>query len=190
MEPHLSKNDKLMFYRYLDKATIFFEFGSGGSTYQASIRENIKHIYSVESDEEWHNKLKTVISNANITYIFNNMETIPNNWGNPGKFATDTQKQNYSNHMRHLSEQEYKAIDLVFIDGRFRVACCLKCHGIMKENCLIAFDDFLNRTQYHEVLNYFDIVEQTQDKRMVILKKKANTVVLKEVIEKYELEHN
>ena len=92
--------------------------------------------------------------------------------------------------MRNLSEQEYKAIDLVFIDGRFRVACCLKCHGIMKENCLIAFDDFLNRTQYHEVLNYFDIVEQTQDKRMVILKKKANTVVLKEVIEKYELEHN
>lgn len=32
-----------MFYKYLDN--IYFEYGSGGSTYQASIRKNIKTIY-------------------------------------------------------------------------------------------------------------------------------------------------
>ena len=41
MEPHLDKNDKNMFYKYLDNATVYFEYGSGGSTYQASIRNNI-----------------------------------------------------------------------------------------------------------------------------------------------------
>jgi len=41
-----------MFYKYLDKANIYFEFGSGGSTYQSAQRSNIKTIYSVESDLE------------------------------------------------------------------------------------------------------------------------------------------
>ena len=33
-------------YKYLDKATVYFEYGSGGSTYQASIRDNIKEYIS------------------------------------------------------------------------------------------------------------------------------------------------
>ena len=58
MEPSLSKNDKQMFYKYVDKSKVYFEYGSGGSTYQASIRNNINKIYYVESDKEWHNILK------------------------------------------------------------------------------------------------------------------------------------
>ena len=58
MEPMLSKQDKAMFYRHLDRTRVYFEYGSGGSTYQASIRPNIKKIYSVESDIEWQTKLK------------------------------------------------------------------------------------------------------------------------------------
>ena len=45
MEPLLKDNDKLMFYKYLNNANTYFEYGSGGSTYQASIRDNIKKIY-------------------------------------------------------------------------------------------------------------------------------------------------
>ena len=64
MKPLLTKNDKLIFYKFLDKATVYFEFGSGGSTYQANIRNNITKIYTVESDREWLNKLeKQVYSN-------------------------------------------------------------------------------------------------------------------------------
>ena len=51
MIPELSENDMKMFYRYLDNSTIYFEYGSGGSTYQASLRQNIKKIYTVESDK-------------------------------------------------------------------------------------------------------------------------------------------
>jgi hypothetical protein len=187
MEPHLSKNDKEMFYRYLQNINSYFEYGSGGSTYQVSIRNNIKSIYSVESDIEWQKKLKEIIKNPNIKYIFNEMDTQPDNWGSPGKNATKLQKINYSNHILTLSKEEQYSIDLVFIDGRFRVACCLKCYDIIKDNCLIVFDDFLNRPHYHIVLEYFDIVEKTVDNRMVILQKKKNVNIPKEVIEKYEL---
>jgi hypothetical protein len=66
----------------------------------------------------------------------------------------------------------------------------LKCYDIIKDDCLIAFDDFLIRPKYHIVLEYFDIIEKTQDNRMVILKKKKNVNIPKELIEKYELNKN
>lgn len=187
LEPHLSKNDKEMFYRYLKNVNVYFEYGSGGSTYQASIRKNIRTIYSVESDILWQKKLKQIIKNSNINYIYNDMDTQPCTWGNPGKNSTDIQKINYSNHIRKLTKMEQDSIDLVFIDGRFRVACCLKCYDIIKDNCLIAFDDFLDRPHYHIVLDYFDIIEKTKDNRMVILKKKKNLNIPKELIKIYEL---
>lgn len=187
MKPHFKNNDKKLFYKYLDNINVYFEYGSGGSTYQASIRKNIKTIYSVESDIRWHKKLKQTIKNPKINYIYNEMDTRPHNWGRPGKNATNIQKINYSNQITKLSKEEQDSIDLVLIDGRFRVACCLKCYDIIKDNCLIAFDDFLNRTYYHIVLEYFDIIEKTKDNRMVILKKKKNVNIPKELIEKEEL---
>jgi hypothetical protein len=57
MIPSLKKNDLKMFYKNLDKINVYFEYGSGGSTYQASLRKNIIKIYSVESDKDWLNKL-------------------------------------------------------------------------------------------------------------------------------------
>ena len=69
--------------------------------------------------------------------------------------------------------------DLVLIDGRFRVACCLKCPAKVP----ILFDDFLGRPQYHSVLDYFQIVEQVG--RMVVLNKTAP--VPPDIVAKYEL---
>lgn len=189
MEPCLAENDKLMFYKYLEKSRTYFEYGSGGSTYQATLRENITKMYSVESDSQWHNKLKTILNNNNkVCFIYNEMDTQPNNLGYPGPKSTEIQCKTYSEHILLLNENERKNIDLVLIDGRFRVACCLKSFQAINNECLIAFDDFLDRPHYHIVLNYFDIVEKTQDNRMVILKKKEGiNFVPEEIIKNYEL---
>lgn len=188
MEPSLAINDKQMFYKYLDNSKIYFEYGSGGSTYQASIRNNIIKIYSVESDKEWQNILQQKITSNNVTYFFNEMNNQPNTWGYPGPNSTQIQSINYSNYIRKLTESEQKSIDLILIDGRFRVACCLKCFDIINKDCLICFDDFLDRKAYHVVLDYYDIVENTSDNRMAILqKKKGVDFIPKELIQKYEL---
>lgn len=187
MDPHLANKDKQMFYKYLNKTKVYFEYGSGGSTYQAANCDNIKKIYSVESDIQWQNQLKANIINNKVTYIFNEMDTQPNTWGYPGKNANNMQKINYSNHIRNLAKNEQEEIDLVFIDGRFRVVCCLKCFDVINQDCLIAFDDFLNRKHYHIVLYFFDIIEKTSDERMVILRKKNNVSIPQEIIKKYEL---
>ena len=188
MQPHMGKKDLIMFYKYLDKCSVYFEYGSGGSTYQASNRENIIKLYSVESDVQWQNKLKENVKSNKITYFLNDMDTKPNTWGNPGPNCTQEQQKKYSNYMKKLPKQEQEKIDFILIDGRFRVACCLKCFDIINSDCLIAFDDFLNRPYYHAVLDYFDVVETTDDKRMVILKKKDNIGSVPEnMITKYEL---
>jgi hypothetical protein len=189
MEPWLGTNDKSMFYKYLNKSNTYFEYGSGGSTYQAAIRSNITKIYSVESDREWHNKLKTILKDYNhIEFIYNEMDTKPNDLGHPGPNSTPEQRINYSNHIKLIDEDMQKKVDIVMIDGRFRVSCCLKCFDVINDDCVIIFDDFLNRPQYHVVLDYYEIIEKTQDNRMVILKKKKHiNCVPNELIKKYEL---
>lgn len=189
MKPYFKSKDILMFYKYLDKTTSYFEFGSGGSTYQAAIRNNIKTIYSVESDAEWHNKLKDQLKKyKHIQYLFRNLETPGNNWGYPGKNCSDSKKKAYSNRILQLGEEKKKKIDLILIDGRFRVACALKSFNVMSDNCVIAFDDFTVRPHYHIVLDYFDIVEKSPSNHMVMLKKKKKCKpVPQELINKYEL---
>ena len=186
MKPHMNETDIIMFYQYLDKSCFYFEYGSGGSTYQASIRPNIKRIISIESDIEWHNTLKSKIakSNPNVEFVYRDMKTRPNDWGNPGPGSNIHDWRKYSGAIVELGNSK---IDTVLIDGRFRVACCLKCFDIISDDCFIVFDDFLNRFQYHVVLEFYDIVEKTKDNCMAILtKKKGVDSPSRELIEKYE----
>ena len=188
MQPHFSENDKIMFYKYLNQCSYYFEFGSGGSTYQASLRDNIKSIFSVESDLNWFKNLIKILKNSNkINIIYNHLNTQKNTWGNPGPNCTDIQKISYSNHINNLDRDIKEKLDFILIDGRFRVACCLKCHQNINDDCLIAFDDFLNRPQYHIILQFFNIIDKTIDNRMVILKKKKDVIIPDELIKTYEL---
>ena len=189
MIPELSANDMKMFYQYLDKATVYFEYGSGGSTYQANLRPNIQKIYTVESDKTWMNKLKSCIKDdSKITYIYSEMGTKPKTWGYPSKSCDKSNLINYSEHIRNLSVEERSKIDLVMVDGRFRVACCLKFFEVINDGCYIVFDDFLPRKKYHIILNYYDIVEKTENKRMVVLRKKKNvSMPTDKIVKNYEL---
>jgi hypothetical protein len=181
MEPHINPLDKLLFYKYLDKATNYMEFGSGGSTYQASIRPNIKNITVVESDMVWINTLKAKILHPSINFNHIDIESIPNSWGNPGKGCSKEKMKKYSD------VKVPEGVDMILIDGRFRVACCLKVFEQIGNDGVIAFDDFLNRKEYHIVLDYYTIMEQTSDKCLVILKKKDVLPPSLDIINKYEV---
>jgi hypothetical protein len=187
MIPLFGKYDINMFYNYLNNATNYLEYGSGGSTYQASLRINIVNIYSMESDYEWYTKINKLITNSHVKLIYNEMCSKPNTWGNPGHRSTLSQHIRYSSLILTLNKSDAKKIDLILIDGRFRVACCLKCFDVINDNCFIIFDDFLNREYYHIVLDYFYIREQTADNRMVVLQKKPNVNSPSEqIIQTYE----
>lgn len=168
MNPHMKHNDMLMFYRYLAKSTSYFEYGSGGSTYQAAVRDNNQRIVSVESDFEWHTKLKSIVKSPAVQFVYCDINT----------------SGEYSDAIRRYGDKE---LNLILIDGRFRVACCLKCFDVISDTCLIAFDDFIDNPKYHVVLNFYDIIERTKDNRMAILRKKSVAGPLTELIEAYEV---
>ena len=194
LSPNFKEFDTEMFYKYLSKCENYLEFGCGGSTYQACLKENIEKIYSIESDKKWIEKVESEIlkksdKSGRIRFIYNEMHSPPNSWGHPGINATEKQMKNYSSRLTNLTEAEISELDLILIDGRFRVACCLKCYDLISDDCFVIFDDFLNREHYHIVLDYFDIVDKTSNQTMVVLKKKKDAdKISKELIESYELQ--
>jgi hypothetical protein len=192
MVPHFNPNDMNLFYEVLNKSKYYFEYGSGGSTCQASIRNNIMTIHSVESDPEWYSNIcKTIEKKKPITLMYIHLNTVSNTWGYPGEGCLIEHMRAYSRAIRSLSVTETYKLDMILIDGRFRVACCLHCFDMISPHCQIVFDDFLNRPHYHEVLNYYDIVRKTEDNVMVVLKKKTNVVSPSiELLDKYELIHD
>ncbi len=169
-----------MFIEFLEKTKgcSYFEFGAGGSTYQANLRENINSITSVESDFSWIEKIQKNVSQCSgnsekkIKFIFVDLNSAPNSFGYPGEKFDSSELKKYSDAV--LQEKD-NSIDIVFIDGRFRVACALKSFSKLKDDGIILFDDFLNRRQYHVVLDYFYILDKTRDERMVALKKKSSS---------------
>tara|TARA_B100000902_G_scaffold399940_1_gene473804 strand:+ start:735 stop:1436 length:702 start_codon:yes stop_codon:yes gene_type:complete len=192
--PHMPNEDRKLFYKYLEKASTYFEYGSGGSTYFASTKGNINKIYSVENDKKFLEILDKRIRDKNKTvelvWLYVETNTQFAKWGQPSHNVRNEQCISYSNQLSNLTNEEIKQIDFILIDGRFRVACCLKCFDLISDTCLIAFDDFIPRKNiYGIVLEYYNIIDQSISNSMVILQKKTNiNSIPLELIQKYELD--
>ena len=185
----MKPRDKFLFYKYLDKAIHYLEYGSGGSTVQASKRPGLRTLVSVESDPDWYANVKRVVAPSSVRsdrLLHIAMDTKPNTWGYPGPSSSREDWATYSRVIQTLDPALRASIDTVLIDGRFRVACCLNCYDCVGDDCRILFDDFLDRSQYHVVLDFYDIVEQTADKTLVVLKKKQGVSPPAALIAQYE----
>jgi hypothetical protein len=195
IKPHFAKNDLIMFRRYLNNASNYLEFGSGGSTIEVLKNNNIRSIYTIENDITWFNKLTNIIKNNNLDndkdfeFIYIPMKVKKNFWGHPIKEVSQTVHRSYTDILYNIEPSNLYKLDLILIDGRYRVACLLKLYNLISEDCVILFDDFINRKYYNIVLDYYNIIEKGLDNRMVVMKKKPGLTVNKKLIEKYELKY-
>lgn len=193
----MPEKDRQMFRKYLDNATYYFEYGSGGSTIEAVKRKNIARIYSVENDPDWHNKISSKVAELEtsnsieqrVMLYHAKMPVRKCYWGYPTSKASVEDKARYSNYLSALGVDEAAKIDLILIDGRFRVACALKAFKYMGPNARIALDDFYPRkNKYGVLLNFYDIVEDSPSKRMVILQKRDDVnEPSQKLISRYEI---
>ena len=113
-KPILSNIDFEAFNQLMNPKNIYFEFGAGGST-NVAFYYNLT-VYSVESDVTWHKRLKN--SGINVNYITIDLKA--RNLGIPGPGTTVEDWKKYI----QAYKSEYNA-DIIYIDGRFRVACAL-----------------------------------------------------------------
>jgi len=188
MKPLMTDRDCELLNERLDKTKLYLEFGCGGSTYQAMMKPNIQHVYSVESDHLWISKLKSMpffkTNRLKVSFLFIDIQTTANKLGYPGSKSKPADKAKYSRAITTLNPKLLKKIDTVLIDGRFRVACALHCFNSISNDAIVMFDDFVKRKHYHVVLDYYNIIQKGDN--LVFLQKKSVDPPTPNVISKYE----
>ena len=158
-----NNNTNSFFLDKLKKSKFYFEYGSGSSTLVAN--DLNKKFISIELDKRYYLELKKKVKNNQLKFF---------NIGPVGEFSYPIFKLkkkivNYVNSINnYLSVKDYP--DLILIDGRFRIACCLNIlKHIQKKSLkvLILLDDYEKRESY-KILNKFFKVKSIG--RMAILK--------------------
>lgn len=172
------KNTDLL-KKYIQQSRIYVEYGAGQSTVDACKSPTIQEIHSVESDKGWIEQIRKQCSRP-VTFYHKEMNTSYMSWGHPGSGATEEQRRAYSDPVPAAA-----AADLILIDGRFRVAAALKLHEKLSDSAIIAFDDFLNRPQYHCILDYYTVFERGET--MILCRRNPERIPPPELIRHYEL---
>lgn len=189
----LTDNEINEFSNAVRNCSLYLEFGAGGSTYY--VLKNTKSVViSVESDLNWINYLRRNLFIQSME-IFNRLKFYYVNIGNiyslgyPYKFSHiyDNQYKDYYSEVFSIFSQQSNQIDVVFVDGRFRVACVLNTilHLSKNKNLTIMIHDFFDREYYHTVLNFLELIKQTDNLGIFKIKDNVNFEEVKELLKKY-----
>ena len=156
--------DIMAFASFLTKNITFFEFGSGCSSIIA--KYYAKKSYAIEGNKKWYKKGIKIGLKDNI--ILKDIKPDGNGelWSTPGKNSNMNDWKNYF----QAYKEEYKA-DIIFIDGRFRVACAFDIFNKIKEDTLILIHEYF-RPQYLVIENYYDYIYHWDT--LYLFKKKLN----------------
>ena len=171
--PVLSDNELEAFCYFMKPKNIYFEFGSGGSTNVASFYNMTS--YSVESDKNWHRKLKR--NGIKTNYITIDLKVI-NSYGKPGPGTTVEDWKKYI----QAYKAEYNA-DIILIDGRFRVACALDIFSKIRNDAIVLIHDY-SRVEYHIVEDYYFKIKEWDSLAAFIKKPNISSIPL-DIYNKY-----
>ena len=134
------------------------EFGCGGSTAEW-LRLGVERVVSIESDAAWvtelreHPELAGALASKQLTLVHANVGPT-GDWGAP-----KGEMQRWPGYWSRIWELPgVSAADLVFVDGRFRVACALNAALHVAVGVPIVMHDFSGRPHYHAVLEHLDVV--------------------------------
>jgi hypothetical protein len=108
----------------INKTMNLFEYGSGYSTLFYS--SFVNKVISVEHELEWYNKIKETMP-KNVTLILKELK-----YG--GEYSQACKGEKF---------------DIIIVDGRDRVNCCIQSINSIKENGVIVLDDS-ERAEYKE----------------------------------------
>lgn len=169
------------FKEYLRESTNVFEFGCGGSTVLISHLKNIKTLHSVDSDLNWINKVKEEVK-ENVVFHFVNIGELTA-WGHPKDESQKSKWPKYSNVLKDLPDY---FPDLVFVDGRFRVACALKSIEKMKKESYLIVHDYHPSRNYSVIEKWFNKIDSVDTLRVFKKKENIDTQEVQKILKQYE----
>ncbi len=166
-KPRLSDPELALFTRSLNTSTAYFEFGMGGSSLLA-VRAGIPAIVLVDSDRAWvdtvrtHPEIAAYAATGNISVLHADIGPV-RDWGNPADRTEIARWHAYLATGWAEWARRGQNPDLVFIDGRFRIACAysivLACGGgrALPPPRVMIHDFNDERPQYRQILDFFEI---------------------------------
>jgi hypothetical protein len=179
----MTSSEKDLFEKILKKSISYIEYGMGGSTILALTKSQAK-ICSIESSESWceeMRKFKIIRDHENGRLTIRNIaigET--KEWGYPVSTDNSEKFSNYSKAPYEL--EDLRNADLILVDGRFRVACCLMAILKCNSDVRIFVHDYSKRISYNIIEKYCDIVDFAET--LYLFKPKKN-INIKDVLEDY-----
>jgi hypothetical protein len=159
MNIRMSEKERVLLEGSLVKSTHYLEYGSGGSTLLACSVLCIRKIHSVESDSDFINDLS---ENNSITEGLKNkrLEFFYVDIGKTGKWGMPVDKKHMHlwplYPLKPFNAGSKTSYDLVFIDGRFRVACALAV-ALENPSCTVLIHDYFKRPQYWILEKFYEI---------------------------------
>ena len=105
--------------------------------------------------------------------------------GNVDRFGYPFSKNLYKNYYSVIDNELLKNIDVVLIDGRFRVECCLLCVKYADQNTTILIHDY-ERNWYHVVEKYVNKEDMIGTLVKLSIKKEFDRTSLEKDLIKYE----
>lgn len=177
-EPYLFPKEKVLFYSYLDKAQVYFEYGSSGMIHQAAKRGCT--IYSAEVGPAWVLYLKKEIEKIerylqkkiNITYLYSDLQSNIN-----------PSYEDFKKYVTLYDHKKYKA-DLIYINGKYHASCALNIYNQIDNKTIIIARDISKKAK-NSIKSYYDQICKVQ-RTYVFRKKKTSPILDKESIEKVD----
>jgi hypothetical protein len=147
MQPRMSADEFTLFSSFVRVSERYFEFGTGGSTFAASLLRK-SWIISIDSSQQWLDRVasKCAANNTKPELIFKDIGPV-GDWGNPIDPSTRSRWPEYHGSVWNCPRS--MNADLYLVDGRFRVACFAQIVLHCRPDAIIGFHDFASRRHYH-----------------------------------------
>lgn len=190
--PFMTFGEYLFFDRLCYSKKVILEYGSGGSTLYFIKRK--KQVYSVESNPEFYKYMNSIgrVRNSKGNSLFLRYVDVgeTNSIGKPLSMEKENNWNKYYAEIWNKILSDRKEIDIIFIDGRFRVSCVAYSLIKVLENKMrepiFLIHDFYDRKQYHIVLKFLNEIECKSRLGAFSLKKDINIDEVKDVLVRYE----
>lgn len=148
------------------------------------------NVTSIESDKNWLAYLKSwnlIQHNLNTKRLcFNHVDIGKvGDWGVPLELD---KRESFPNYSLDIFKQR-NDFSIVFIDGRFRIACILASIMHCKPNTRIFVHDFNNRPQYHKVLTFLDFIDTCDTLAEFKIKDKIDRLALFAMYEEFKYDY-
>lgn len=148
-------DEEHFFLSHLTKDMRVLEYGSGDST--LAIASLVKELVSIEHHDDWYRKMANVIP-SNVKLYFMRPDSQPSIQYDDGTY------ENFKSYIELpiIINDKKEKFDVIFIDGRARVACASICHLLGHKDTLVFIHDFNHpeekwrRSEYYEAEKYLN----------------------------------